>query len=85
MSERKAIHLERLKARYKEAIEHVEKTEGERLRNYRKKIVTDGCFHPEKREEIIDTDNGYGRWWKVKTTKCRLCGLVLKTDHNFKG
>lgn len=83
MSERKATHLERLKARYKEALERVEKKEGERLRNYRKKIVAEGCFHPEKREEIIDTDNGYGRWWKVRVVYCCLCKKSLEVDHNY--
>ena len=81
-NERKKAHLDRLKAKYVEAQAKVELKEGAAYRKYRKKIVDDGCFHPETYDWVENCDNGYGRWWKVKLTKCKLCEKVLKTDHN---
>lgn len=83
MSEEKEEQLEKLIVKYKKAIQKVEMKEGLALKNFKLKIIEEGCFHPEKHivTRSYQDDDGYGRWWTVQTQTCGICNKQLKVEY----
>lgn len=83
MNARKQAHIDKLDREYKAALDEVEEKVGKRRTAYLQKIVKEGCFHPTQFVYTIneDIDDGYGRWWTVKVTRCRLCKETLNTTY----
>jgi len=83
MSEEKEKELNRLILKYKKALQKVEMKQGLELKNFKLKIVEEGCFHPKN--HIVTrshrNDDGYGRWWTVETQTCGICNKQLKVEY----
>jgi len=75
MNKRKENYLKKLEEEYKIAIKKAHDKEGRKLQEYKKKIVKDGCFHPEREKVELDKkcDDGYGRLCKHDYVECNLC------------
>lgn len=80
MSERKLRHYEKLKKAYYDALSVVEENEGKKFLDYRKKLVDDGCPHFETTTYDTTHDDGYGRWWSTRITKCTMCKKILDKE-----
>lgn len=83
MSEEKEEQLEKLILKYKKALQKIEMKQGLELKNFKLKIVEEGCFHPAKHivTETYQNDNGYGRWWTVQVQTCGICKKQLKVEY----
>lgn len=83
MSDRKQQHFDKLDHEYREALAEVEANQGKRRTEYLQKIKKEGCFHPTQMRHTYkeDRDDGYGRWWRVEVTRCRLCSETLETKY----
>lgn len=74
-------HLISLQNNYQAALQRVHDNEGKLLLDYQKKIIEEGCFHPQTYKVTEECDNGYGKFWNVEATYCTLCRAILKTDY----
>jgi len=77
MSDRKTAHYYKLKQEYFDALHAVHSLQGRKFKNYKDKLIIDGCHHPETRTVKHSDDDGYGRWFEFTTTECVVCGKVL--------
>lgn len=69
MSKRKYSHLLKLRREVAGA--------RERLRAYERKIIKEGCWHPDFHTRMENRDDGYGKWWQVEIDECRVCGQQI--------
>jgi hypothetical protein len=53
------------------------------MENFKHQIIREGCFHPEyySQHRTQRYDDGYGKWWTIKTKECGLCKQQLEVDY----
>lgn len=83
MTDSRIAHYQKLLKEYTDAMAAVHVHYGTKLNAYKRKLIKDGCPHPDIHTYIIDRDNGYGRWWKNRVHKCRVCDEVIKVDYQY--
>jgi hypothetical protein len=78
------VKLALLQQDYEKALARVEAEQGAALTACLQEIKENNCYHPKSKlwTSVENCDDGYGRWWKVGSTKCRLCGKILNVNYN---
>lgn len=84
MTDRRSAHYKKLLQQYTDALTAVHIHHGAKLNAYKQKLIKDGCPHPDTYTTIHDCDDGYGRFWKNRVHKCRVCNEAIKVDYNYK-